>query len=408
LRTVLIADDDRQLAEAIAATLDTEGLETVVAHDGKGALSLARALRPDVILLDVMMPGKTGIEVCATLKSDPDTALIPVIFVTAKGERADRMAGIAAGADYYLVKPFDPIELITLVNKVLGGQPIEPQLQPPDLSTVPADQLVVYARELKELFAREQSQRQALEEAYHRLGELDRLKRAFISTVTHELLTPFSVIDLALQVLQRHSTDAAPGQREALDDLTAEVARLRSLVKGLVKFAELANKRREPQRGSISLAQVVVHAVQPVAAMAHTREVDFQVVVPSDLPRVYADSELLAEAVFQIAHNAVRFNVPGGQAQLRAFESEGWVAIEVVDTGVGLTPERLALLGQPFEQVADTLRRGREGLGIGWAFACYVAEAHGGRTHVRSPGPGQGSTFSLAFPVAEREQEGGT
>jgi signal transduction histidine kinase len=100
-----------------------------------------------------------------------------------------------------------------------------------------------------------------------------------------------------------------------------------------------------------------------------------------------------------MAHNAVKFNVPGGKAQVQTLHSQGWVVIEVTDTGVGLTPERLTLLGQPFEQAADTLRRGREGLGVGWAFVRYVAEVHGGWASAESPGPDQGSTFSLALPL---------
>ena len=126
-RTVLIADDDKALASAIAATLDLEGLETVVVHDGEQALALARALHPDLILLDVMMPGRSGIEVCATLKTDPMTNSIPVVFITAKSEQTDRIVGLAAGADEYLTKPFSPTELIALVKGVLAGQPIEPR-----------------------------------------------------------------------------------------------------------------------------------------------------------------------------------------------------------------------------------------------------------------------------------------
>ena len=97
-QTVLIADDEEALATAIAATLDLEGLQAVVTHNGEQALVLARALHPDLILLDIMMPGRSGIEVCATLKTDPTTASIPVIFITARAEDADRMVGIAAGA----------------------------------------------------------------------------------------------------------------------------------------------------------------------------------------------------------------------------------------------------------------------------------------------------------------------
>jgi signal transduction histidine kinase len=169
----------------------------------------------------------------------------------------------------------------------------------------------------------------------------------------------------------------------------------------VIKFAELMNKRRELQPGYYILQQVIPNAVQPVAILAQGRQVDFRCWIPSDLPKVRTDPELLSEAVYQMAHNAVKFNLSGGRARVSAFPSNGWVVIEVSDTGVGLTPERLAILGQPFEQSADALRRGREGLGIGWAFVGYVAELHGGRTHVESPGPGQGSTFSLALPLRE-------
>jgi signal transduction histidine kinase len=398
-QTVLIADDEEALADAIAATLDLEGLQTVVAHDGEQALVLARALHPDLILLDVMMPGRSGIEVCATLKTDPTTASIPVIFITAKTGEADRLVGIAAGADEYLTKPFSPSQLTALVNEVLAGQAVEPRLYRSDLSELPTDQLVVFAQEWKELAEKERMDRRALERANQRLGELDRLKAAFLSSVTHEMLTPFGSIGVAMQVLQRQSDTFQPEQRDVLNDLATEIEALHRLVNGVVKFAELVNKRREPQPEYISLDQVVSTAVQPAQAMAEARGVEFQILVPSDGMKVYADPELLGEAVFQMAHNAVKFNVPQGQAQVRVHESSGWVVIEVADTGVGLTPERLALLGQPFEQAADTLRRGREGLGVGWAFVRYVAEVHGGWTDVESPGPDQGSTFSLALPL---------
>jgi len=326
-RTVLIVDDEQALAEAVAATLGMKGLQTATAYDGDQALALARALQPDLIILDVMMPGRSGIEVCATLKTDPATDSIPVILLTAKSEKADRMVGIAAGADEYLTKPFSPTELIALVDDVLAGQLIEPRLRRQDLSAMPADQLVVYAQEWSELFERERFERQALEEAYRRLNELDRLKAAFLSAVTHELLTPFASIGLALQVMQRQGERLQPEQPDALDNLVTEIASLHRLVSGVVKFAELVNKRREPQPGYISLSQVIPATLQPVAVLAQARQVDFRVFVPSGLPKVHADPELLGEAVFQMAHNAVKFNLPEGRAQVRASERKGWVCL---------------------------------------------------------------------------------
>jgi len=402
---VLIADDERTLAEAIAATLDRGGLQTVVTYDGEQALALARALLPDLIILDGKMPIRSGVEVCATLKTDPVTAAIPVILLTVRRDESDRAVEVAAGADECLPKPFSPIELIALVNEALAGRPIGPRLRRPDHSRGRDNQLVVYARELRELFERERVERQALEEARRRLDELDRLKAAFLGVMTHELLTPFAAIGLALEILQRQGGHLQVDQRNVWDGLVTEIASLHRLVSGVVKFAELVNKRCEPRPGSISLDRVIPRAVQPVAVLAQAREVDFRVCVPSGLPKLHADPELLDEAIFQMAHNAVKFNLPGGWARVGALESDGWVVIEVADTGVGLTPERLAALGQPFEQEADAVRRGREGLGIGWAFVRYVAEVHGGWTRVESPGPGQGSVFCLGLPAVTEEQE---
>ena len=396
---VLIVDDEVSLAQVIGATLGGQGLDTVLAYDGNRALELARTLKPDLILLDVMLPGQSGFEVCANLKRDPTTASIPIIILTAKAELSARMTGIAAGADEYLTKPFSPIQLIDLVRKALSGRLAEHDSQWPDPSTIPADQWVIYAKELTELFKEEKAARQELEQAVHRLDRLGELQTEFLGVITHELLTPFGAIGLALEVLQMQSKDLSADFRATADDLATEIADLHRMINGVVKFAELMYKRRDPVLAYHDLDQLISEAVQPVAVLAQAREVDFRYLTDPDVPNVFADAGLLGEAVYQMAHNAVKFNKPGGQAQVRAFESDGWLTIEARDTGIGLTRDRLKLLGQPFEQHADTLRRGREGLGVGWAFVGYVAHVHYGRTHVSSPGPDKGSTFGITLPV---------
>jgi signal transduction histidine kinase len=403
---VLIVDDEKPLAQAIAATLDLEGLKTVLAYDGSQALRLAHELQPSLILLDVMLPGMSGFEVCAALKKEPATASIPVIILTAKAELSSRMAGISAGADEYLTKPFSPTQLIDLINKALVGQLVEPGPHWPTPSTMSTDQWVIYARELTELFQQERAARQKLEDTLQRLEQVSQLQTEFLGVITHELLTPFGAIGLTMQVLQQQSKNFSSDHQEALENLVTEVAGLHRMINGVVKFAELMHKRREPNLEYHALDQILPIAVQPVAVLAQARRVDFRCFIPQNLPRILVDSALLSEAVFQMAHNAVKFNEPSGRAQVQVYESDGWIVIKVTDTGVGLTPERLALLGQPFEQHADSLRRGREGLGVGWAFVGYVAQVHCGQTHVKSPGPGLGSTFVLALPMVVEEETG--
>ncbi|MCX7682956.1 MAG: response regulator [Anaerolineae bacterium] len=398
-QVVLIADADRALAQILAATLAREGVQIALAHDGYRALELAGTLHPSVLISEVVLPGKSGFEVCAALKRDPATASIRIIILTSRADLRGRMASVTAGADVYLTKPFSPVYLVTLVNEILAGRTVGPPSRWPPPSAAHADQWLIYAYELKELVTQQRATRKALEEAQKRLERLNKLQMEFVGVLSHELLTPFGAVGLALEVLQQQSRELSPEYRQAVDNLSTEIAALHRMINGVVKFAELLHKRREPELAFHQLDQVIPPAVEPVAVLAQARGVDFRCLVPSSLPPVFADRSLLSEAVFQMAHNAVKFNKPGGRAWVRAFQEDGWLVIEVKDTGIGLTPDRLALLGQPFEQAADSLRRGREGLGVGWAFVGYVARVHSGRTSVESPGPGKGSTFRLLLPI---------
>ena len=119
--TVLIADDEHNIRHILDFSLHAEGFDVVSAHDGDEALAQARERKPDLIILDVMMPGKGGIETCRTLKQEPETASIPVILLTARASKADRTAGEEAGADDYITKPFSPQKVIEAVQNILGA-----------------------------------------------------------------------------------------------------------------------------------------------------------------------------------------------------------------------------------------------------------------------------------------------
>ena len=115
---VLVADDDELTREILATILDLEEFEVDVAVNGSDALGKARDGDYDVVLLDWMMPGQTGVEVCAALKSDERTSSIPVVLLTAMGDPRDRDAGLRAGADAYLTKPFSPLSLIDTIRSL--------------------------------------------------------------------------------------------------------------------------------------------------------------------------------------------------------------------------------------------------------------------------------------------------
>ncbi len=116
---VLVVDDDVAVAETIERTLSLSGHQVQVAYRGADALEMARQQRPDVIVLDIMMPGMNGIDVCRHMRANPEMKLVPILFLTAKGEISDKIEGFEAGADDYLTKPFDLRELDLRVKALL-------------------------------------------------------------------------------------------------------------------------------------------------------------------------------------------------------------------------------------------------------------------------------------------------
>jgi len=119
MKTILIIEDENDLAELVAYNLDKEGYRSLIAQDGPSGLEAVRHNSPDLILLDLMLPGMSGMEICKILKSREKTAGIPIIMLTAKGEEIDRVVGFEVGADDYVIKPFSPRELLLRIKAVL-------------------------------------------------------------------------------------------------------------------------------------------------------------------------------------------------------------------------------------------------------------------------------------------------
>jgi two-component system phosphate regulon response regulator PhoB len=122
MRKLLIADDESGIRSLVRMTLERDSYTILEASDGEEAIALAREFRPEVVLLDVMMPGLSGFDVCRALKGDPTTAEATVVLLTAKAQDSDRAEGIAAGADDYFTKPFSPIALLRKIDQVYEGQ----------------------------------------------------------------------------------------------------------------------------------------------------------------------------------------------------------------------------------------------------------------------------------------------
>jgi DNA-binding response OmpR family regulator len=121
-KKILIADDNEQIRESLASILEDEGYAMWTAKDGAEALRKAREIAPDILILDVMMPEKSGYEVCRTIKSDPDLKKTFVLMLSAKGQETEKERGKEVGADEYFVKPFSPSELVARIKNVLDDR----------------------------------------------------------------------------------------------------------------------------------------------------------------------------------------------------------------------------------------------------------------------------------------------
>jgi two-component system response regulator RegX3 len=135
--TVLLVEDERDIAGLVRYHVEKAGMRFVHAADGATALRLAHAERPDIVILDLMLPGLDGLEVCRQLRRDAQTRRVPIIMLTARGEEVDRVVGLELGADDYVVKPFSPRELVARIRAVLRRGTESAELVPPTLEAGP-------------------------------------------------------------------------------------------------------------------------------------------------------------------------------------------------------------------------------------------------------------------------------
>jgi signal transduction histidine kinase len=229
------------------------------------------------------------------------------------------------------------------------------------------------------------------------LKELDRMKSEFVSTVSHDLGSPLQVIQISAELIPKLGP-VNQAQRDAINDIVRMVNKTATLVRSLLDLGRIeagVGMEMEP----CQLVTVVNEALVGLEGRAKAKEIALQITLPRALPLVMGNPIRLGQVVTNFVTNAIKFTPGGGTVTISARETEGEVAIEVKDTGIGIAPEDQAHIFDKFYRVKSAQVSRIEGTGLGLAIVKSIVEGHGGRVWVDSE-PGQGSTFGFALPIA--------
>ena len=393
---ILVVDDTPEIQELLQIHLETEGYQVLVAGNGQEALAAVAAEAPDLILLDVLMPVVDGYEVCRRLKADEETAFIPIVILTALQDLSHRLRGIELGADDFLTKPFNHLELLTRVRSLLRVKGLH-------------DQVVATNRLLEQRVAERTA---ALERALADLREMERLKSEFLSNISHELRTPLTPIKGYLPGLLREELGPLTSlQRRALGHIAQSVDRLHRLIDDLLTFMQWESGEIDLALNGACVAKVVEEALARGAAGAEEKGVEVATEIGADLPQIRGDATALARALGHLVENAVKFTPKGGHVTVTARlvqpsplppgppAPRQFVELAVRDTGIGIPSEAIPKIFERFYQADSSSTRQHGGAGLGLAIVKRILDAHEAPVAVESL-PGQGTTISIRIPIA--------
>jgi len=401
MKILAIDDNPDNLIVLKAVLLDSLPKAVLqTALDGKKGFQLAAAEDPDVILLDIVMPGLDGYQVCRQLKADPRLKSIPVVFLTAHADRDSRIKAVEAGADGFLPKPFDEIELsvqILAMGKLKAANRTQ-RMEKDLLARLVAERTHELQQELVLRKQAEEDLKKALESA----ESANRAKSEFLAVMSHELRTPLNGILGFAELLTTTPLDRE--QREYAQTISKSGTHLLSLVNDILDFSSIEKGRLRLESAPVALAPLLDSASLPIQKLAAEKGIVFRSEPAPDIPeRITGDGRRICQILMNLLNNAVKFTSEGSvvlRAAPAVAEGRPCLDFSVSDTGMGIPEHLISYLFEPFTQAESTLNRRFDGTGLGLAISKRLAEAMEGSITVESS-PGKGSTFTLRLPMGE-------
>ncbi|QQE64286.1 hybrid sensor histidine kinase/response regulator [Leptolyngbya sp. BL0902] len=357
--TILVVDDTPDNLTFISGLL-RDHYRVKVATSGEKAMLIAQVEpHPDLILLDILMPGLDGYEVCQQLKADSKTKQIPIIFLTVKSDIEDERRGLELGAADYITKPVSPPILMARVKTQLN-----------------------------------------LKASYDSLQNLLRSREDMVNMIIHDLRNPITNILMLSEIFLENTDLPSQKLRKHLDIIWRSGQKLRTLVDDLLIKAKLESGHFILDRQKADLGELCQMALSEVQEIAGQKNLALDLSLPAQkVSPAYVDPVLIRRSVENLLSNAIKYSPSHSTIHLKlVYASPTQAMIQVTDEGPGVNAELRQRIFDKYE--IGTLMQGVSQIGLGLAFCKLVVEAHGGTITVEDNQP-RGAIFSITIETKE-------
>jgi signal transduction histidine kinase len=389
---ILLVDDESRNLDALEAILSDPAYQLLRAEDAEQALRLLLDHDVAAIVLDIKMPGVSGFELARMIKNTKRFRETPIVFLTAYlVDDEDVIAGYGAGGVDYLTKPLNPI---ILRHKV--GVFADLYRKTRELAAVNAE-LAKLNERLEERVLERTAELQKSEAEVRAAGVQ---KDEFLAVLAHELRNPLAPLRTGLDLLLRHQSkaEAAPPVARALSAMNRQLDHMVRLIDDLLDVSRISRGLLELKREPVELSAVLKSTIEGVRPFFERRNHVLSAQISGEI-QAEADHTRIAQILTNLLHNAAKFTPANGSIRIELTEEGGNAVFRVTDSGAGIRSDQLERVFDMFARIERPGVSAEPGLGIGLALARRLADMHGGRLSVSSPGEGQGTTFTLQIPA---------